>query len=636
MNTRWKIIPGKILDRAIEWQVKDGDCHTDDIEMAGFSCAAVVKYGVTDAGFELSLRPVFPTLRMRPNDTHASYQPVVPKNDMPRLTADGYELDEKLIRAEIEGLLRLETSSGDLHITHTWFPSVELRAVYEIVKIENCGEADIFLGITCRDHRISEARGPMGINVLDVTTSFAETVLPSGGTYEYAVAYTGRLVNEERDFGALGEIYRTEYEDRIEKIKRLTSPMRLDTGNEILDTMFEFAKIRAGESVYDTMYGLIHSPGGLSYYAATWCNDQVEYAGPYFAYTGDEDLLEASMNAYRMYMPFMSESYERIPSSVIAEGIDYWDGAGDRGDAAMYLYGASRFALASGIKAYAEELMPAIEWCAEYTKRQIGPDGVVRSDADELEGRFSHGDYNLCTNTLAYAGYRSAADLMREMGREERADEYTALADGLYSAIEKFFGAVLHGCHTYRYHEGCDLFRSWICMPLCVGIFDRAEGTVRALTSDILMKPDGMLTSEDSATIWDRSTLYGLRGLFASGYTERASELLMRYCTNRLLGERVPYAVEAYPEGGRRHLSGESALFCKVITEGVLNMVPTGLCSFKIKPTLPEGLDHVYLGNIIAHGALFDVTVDAVGVRVMKDGKVIAEGRCGEEISVNL
>ena len=635
MDTRWKIVPGKILNRAIEWRVKDGDCHTDDIEMAGFSCAAVVKYGVTEAGFELSVRPVFPTLRMRPNDTHASYQPIVPKEDMPRFTADGDAAEEKLIRAEIEGLLRLETSAGDLAVMRTWFPSAELRAVYEIVTVENRGSSDVRLGITCSDHRISEARGPMGINVLEVCTNFEDTVLPAGGRYEYAVAYTGRVVNEERDFGLLGDIYKAELEDRIAKIRSLTSPMRLDTGSEILDTMFEFAKIRAGESVYDTMYGLIHSPGGLSYYAATWCNDEVEYAGPYFAYTGDEDLLDASMNAYRMYMPFMSESYSRIPSSVIAEGIDYWDGAGDRGDAAMYLYGASRFALASGIREYAEELMPAVEWCAEYTKRQIGAEGVVRSDADELEGRFSHGDFNLCTNTLAYAGYRSAADLMRELGREDRAAEYNALADGLHTAIEKYFGAELHGCRTYRYHEGCDLFRSWICMPLCAGIFDRAEGTAEALTSDILMKSDGILTSEDSATIWDRSTLYGLRGLFASGYTECASELLMRYCANRLLGERVPYAVEAYPEGGRRHLSGESALFCKAITEGVLDMVPTGLRSFKIKPVLPEGLDHVYLENIIAHGASFDVKADKDGVCVMKNGEIIAAGNCGEEITVN-
>ena len=632
MAARWNIIKGKT---AVEWIVKEGDLHTDDIEMAGFSCADVVTYGTNENGFVLMHHPVFPTLRLRPNDTHASYHRFIDEKDMPMLCVNGVPVSEKLIRVQIDGVLTLETEAGDMAITRCCFPSTELRAVYELVTVENRGETDVALSLTCASHKIEEKRGPMGINVLEVEVLAPKAILRPGETSDCVIAYTGRLANEERDFGSLADIYQDELSDRRANVKRLTTPMRLDTGNDVLDTMFEFAKIRAGESVFDTMYGLIHSPGGFSYYAATWCNDQVEYAGPYFAYTGDEDLLDASMNAYRMYMPFMSDEYHPIPSSVIAEGIDYWDGAGDRGDAAMYLYGASRFALASGLREYAEELLPAVEWCAEYTRRQMSAEGVIRSDADELEGRFSHGDYNLCTNTLAYAGYRSAADLMRECGRNELAGEYEALADGLAEAIEKFFGADLHGCHTYRYHEGCELFRSWICMPLCVGIYDRAEGTAAALTSDILMKPDGMLTSEDSTTIWDRSTLYGLRGLFASGYTSRASELLMRYCHNRLLGERVPYAVEAYPEGGRRHLSGESALFCKVITEGMLNMTPTGLRSFKMKPTLPDGVDHLNLTNIIAHGTAFDILCGEDGVRVIRNGETVASGKCGEEITVN-
>ena len=393
--------------------------------------------------------------------------------------------------------------------------------------------------------------------------------------------------------------------------------------------MFHFAKLRAGESVFDTKYGLIHSPGGYSYYAATWCNDQVEYAGPYFAYTGDEALIEASLNAYRMYMPFMSDRYEPIPSSVIAEGIDYWNGAGDRGDAAMYLYGASRFALTVGDRAIAKELWPAIRWCAEYCKRKKNAAGVIASDRDELEGRFPSGDANLCTSTLCYAGLLAAASLAEELG--EDGGVYRDRAEKLRAAIESFFGYTIHGIPAYRYYEGCEVMRSWICMPLCVGIYDRAKATVDALTSEYLMRPDGFLTAEGSETIWDRSTLYSLRGVFASGYTDRAWELLDRYVNNRLLGERVPYAVEAYPEGGRRHLSGESALFCKIILEGMLDLTPTGTASCTVKPTLPAGMDHLYLDNIRAFGSVFGVHVDRNGWRVLRsDGSLLARGKCGE------
>ena len=40
----------------------------------------------------------------------------------------------------------------------------------------------------------------------------------------------------------------------------------------------------------------------------------------------------------------------------------------------------------------------------------------------------------------------------------------------------------------------------------------------------------------------------------------------------RLLGERVPYVVEAFPEYNMRHLSVESALYARTITDGLLNI----------------------------------------------------------------
>ena len=54
----------------------------------------------------------------------------------------------------------------------------------------------------------------------------------------------------------------------------------------------------------------------------------------------------------------------------------------------MIAYGASRYALTRGSKAEADELWPLIEWCLEYSRRQINDKGVVKSDRDELEGRF--------------------------------------------------------------------------------------------------------------------------------------------------------------------------------------------------------------------------------------------------------
>ncbi|MBQ4289715.1 MAG: hypothetical protein II719_00805 [Clostridia bacterium] len=630
METRWHVLPDR---QGIEWTLRSGDYHTDDLEMSGFGVSYTVTYGQSEQGLVLNHMVTFPNLRIRPNNTRGSYQVKIPEEKVPRLMRNGEPVREMLRSVRIDGSLRLfcETEDGKLAVEHVCFPSAEKKTAFETVRVTNCGSNAVRLVPSCGSGEIDTVFAPMGINVTDLLTDFAETELEPGEVFTYRVQIVGHLGNEEPIL--LDD--EAEYLDRKQRCDTLTAPMQLDTGNEILDTMFRFAKLRSGESVFALRCGKLHSPGGYSYFGASWCNDQCEYSGPYFAYTGDRDLLDAAMNAYRQYMPFMGRQYLPIPSSVIAEGFDYWNGAGDRGDAAMYLYGSTRFALASGRPEFARELLPAIEWCAEYCRRKTTSDGVVASDADELEGRFPHGDANLCTSTLAYAGLRAAACLERELGRPEKAEAFSKQADALEKSIESFFGRTVRGFETYRYYEGCDVLRSWICMPLCAGIYGRARGTIDALVSDYLMRKDGFLTSEGNETIWDRSTLYSLRGIFASGFTDEAMRLLDHYCRNRLLGERVPYAVEAYPEGGRRHLSGESTLFCKVILEGILDLVPTGFRSFTMKPVLPTDLDHLYLTDIRAFGTSFNVYLLREGFHVADvSGNPLAHGEYGQTVTV--
>jgi cellobiose phosphorylase len=76
-----------------------------------------------------------------------------------------------------------------------------------------------------------------------------------------------------------------------------------------------------------------------------------------------------------------------------------------------------------------------------------------------------------------------------------------------------------------------------------------------------------------------------------------------------LLGEHVPYAVEAYPEGNQRHLSAESGLYCRIFTEGMFGMRPTGFDSFVMTPRLPKEWDKMALRNIHAFQNIFDIEV---------------------------
>jgi hypothetical protein len=146
-------------------------------------------------------------------------------------------------------------------------------------------------------------------------------------------------------------------------------------------------------------------------------------------------------------------------------------------------------------------------------------------------------------------------------------------------------------------------------MPLVVGIQERSKGTIDALFSPKLWTKDGLLTQAGSETFWDRSTLYALRGVFAAGETEKAFNYLSYYANKRLLGDHVPYAIEAWPEGSQRHLSAESGLFCRIVTEGIFGIRPTGLRTFILTPRLPQSCPAMSLKKIHAFDSEFDITI---------------------------
>ncbi|MGA7411087.1 MAG: hypothetical protein WBW33_11415, partial [Bryobacteraceae bacterium] len=247
----------------------------------------------------------------------------------------------------------------------------------------------------------------------------------------------------------------------------------------------------------------------------------------------------------------------------------------------------------------------------------------------ELEGRFPSGKANLCTSSLYYDALNSAVFLGKALGKPEtEMNNYQERAKAMRTAIDSYFGATVEGFQTYRYYAGNTVLRAWICIPLTVGIYDRAAGTIAALFSPRLWTQDGLATQAGERTFWDRSTLYALRGVLAAGDTERAMPFLTYYSSRRLLGEHVPYPVEAYPEGNQRHLAAESALYCRIYTEGLFGMRPTGLNSFRMTPRLPKGWGSMRLNKVHAYGKDFDVVVTRAGeklrVEAASGGKVLS------------
>ncbi len=663
----------------ISWTIKKENIpHSDHIEMSGKGISAWLQYNVDAEGNpHLSRTLVFPAFRTIPNDTHGSLMYTFTDADLPRffinqlpwkatvyngrLLGDQTEQARKL---KLNGFLEIESglaadkrkpiSRNDkpmdfddsaalqLVLKRKLFPSPEKPLFVEKFVFQNTSDQPVRISMEAlhREIKLDKALTVNGPHRIIVSTINDGTVsLNPKDSVVYAVVY--QAVHADQSTSEIS--ISSEENSRQTRITHIGSHLQLNTPDSVLNTAFNFAKLRTIESIFETKGGLMHGPGGLSYYAAIWANDQAEYANPFFAFSGDEIAVESVLNSYRLFAQYMNPNYKPIPSSIVAEGTGFWNGAGDRGDQAMIAYGASRFALANGNVDSAKTLWPLIEWCLEYSKRKINADGVVGSDSDELEGRFPAGKANLCTSSLYYDALISASMLGKSLGLPKaQTDSYLVEAKKLRTAIEKYFGGNVEGFETYRYYKENTVLRSWICVPLTVGIFERKDATINALFSPRLWTVDGLATQAGDQTFWDRSTLYALRGVFAAGETEKALQYLQAYSTRRLLGNHVPYPVEAYPEGNQRQLAAESALYCRIYTEGLFGIRPTGFRRFTCTPRLPLAWPKMEMKHINAFQSDFDISVERVGgklkITISSNDKVLKEKLIndGETLSVQL
>ncbi|WP_217932240.1 hypothetical protein [Bacteroides caecimuris] len=641
---RWTIVsPDSIC-----WKVNGA--HHDHIEMSGLKVSTVLRYGVNETGeWVIDRNIVLPTFRTIPNDTHASLQHRFNGDWAYLCLVNGQPLlGEKVETVSLSGVMTVKSIYSDkgIALTRTLFPSTSYPVFCEKYELENVTDRSLTVEFPSNSlsYRTDEARGVEGSYTLTATLSSPakEGVcqLKAGEKACFQVLYAGYKKNDWE----LALDVEKELMARREFLRQVQSNLVLETPSDVINTMFSFAKIRGSESIFDTKGGYMQSPGGEAYYAGIWANDQAEYINPFFPYLGYPAGNRSAMNSFSLFMRYMNDEYKPLPSSIIAEGIDCFGVAGDRGDVAMVGYGAARYALASGNRHEAEKLWPLIEWCLEYCNRKLNAEGVVESDSDELENRFPSGKANLCTSSLYYDALISATYLGKALKKDrEQIKSYRDKATELYKNMDAYFAWNVEGYETYRYYDGNDVLRSWICIPLTMGIYDRAEGTVSALFSDKLWMENGLLTQSGTSTYWDRSTLYAFRGAYACGAREIATEYLEKYSATRLLGDHVPYAVEAWPEGNQRHLSTESALYCRIMTEGLFGIRPIALNAFKLTPQLPEGWNTMSLKRICAFGATFDIEVkrnkgNALQVLIKKDNNIIEKYKVenGKSIEVRI
>ena len=625
-------------DCSVVWEIgrESGPC-SDHLELSGEQVSAILSYGKGLRGeLRLMRHLIAPNLRVQPNLTASSFCHNF--SDCPlRLRANGRPVVEKLQTACIRGALLLTSTCAEgLQVRRELLPTAEFPALIETVTLINGGEQAITIQAESRPaaHTLPASLcvgGPIracaGVTQTDFFQEGAgrrlhSILLQPGERTQFFCVY----------FAAQGEErfqlpIRQQRKARHSFIAGMFSDLQLVTPLTELNAQFSHCLLRGSESIFRTKNGLMHSPGGGNYYAALWTNDQCEYANPFFPFSGYEKGIEQAINCYCLYEAYMDRSdrpmqeKRALVTSIIAGGDGYWNGAGDRGDGAMYAYGLSRFLLEMGDIALIRRFYDSFVWCMEFTLSRKTLDGVIASDSDELENRFPSGEANLFTSCLAFDAMANGILLAQAMQDEARAGLWSRERSALRDAIERYFGRRVEGYDTYRYYDGNQTLRSWICMPLTVEIFDRADETVRALFSEKLYQNGMLRTSSDNRTTWDRSLLYALRGVLLAGKAEEGTRALLDYCRNRLLGSHAPYPFEAYPEGNRAQLAAESLLFARAVTEGLFGLRAVGLAQMRIRPQLSSLCPEMQLNGLRLFGRSFGVAAGPDGITILLDGR---------------
>ena len=591
----------------------------DNIEMSGKKVSSIIYYEI-DEDQQLTIKKdvIFPQLRVfnKTNEPdwkkyRAYFRRVVNPQFSPQISWQQKSIVHSQVDSvKINGMLSFYyTPVNGLQLIKHLYPSMDDRLLVEEWQLVNLNESAIDFSIFQTDHRETE-EGYKGTYSFIYKSEAPERIaLAPGASYTFPVLH-GALLNEEssENFN-----YAKARSSRKAFLSTCQNNLILQTPDKTLNTLFYFAKIRASESIFESSMGLVHSPGGGNYYVGIWANDQVEYSGPFFPYLGYETANRAAYNTYRKFLQNIPEDGSHIAYAFEVDG-NFPMTHLDRGDAAMIAYGTSLYLLNAGDLAQAKELWPLVQWSLEYCEKHKNPAGAILSESDEMEGRIETGSANLSTSSLYYGGLKFSAAIAQALDMDDYAAILRQRQKEMEQVIENYFGANIQGFESYRYYEENTNLRHWIWLPLTMGITQRQEGTISALF-DKLWTDNGILVEyneqeEANAQIfWDRATLYALRGAMKVGEMELALSKLQAYSSKRLLGDHVPYPVEAYPENNMKHLSAESALYCRIFMEGLLGIEPVNFNEVKITPNLPKEWDNIELQNLYLFGEPYTLSI---------------------------
>lgn len=409
------------------------------------------------------------------------------------------------------------------------------------------------------------------------------------------------------------------FSDRLKRsdcVTAWTNVVGFSCPDAVITAAVHFAKIRTCEAVFDARkLGRVHSPGGGMFYAGVWCNDQAEYAAPVLAMLGSKGSREreVALNSLRVLAQYFDREKGTLAYSVEIDG--GYVGKLDRGDAAMFAWGAAKVILTVAENEVTAEVFPWVQFACDLliAKIENSAADVVTSESDELEGRFSTGKANLSVNCIAILALETASEAALTASEPSLSAKYTAAASSLRGSAERHFRT--SDRREYAYYSGCNDARGWVVLTALAGL-PRGDAALRHVLKD-LWSEEGVLTSAEASVTWDRCTLYTVRALFANGLVEEGEEMLRVLAGRRVReGVAAPYMVENNESFAQ--LAAESALLVRVVTEGLLGIEVRSGRVIKLRPRCPVGWGKYEVKKVCFADVLIDFRVerDASGMRV--------------------
>jgi len=545
------------------------------------------------------------------------------RESIPEVRVNDKPLESKLPSSvTFDGMLTLTyPPSGGVLVSRTVYPSTTKALVIEEWQLRNTTDKPVTVTVApARSVKSPDKK----IDIVWTCQGVKSSSLKSGGVLAFTTSLHAKSASGS-DIAV--DVTAERAARRALAVAAWRGPGRLETPDKSLDVAFALQKLHVLECPIETIKGVITHNGSLTYSPGIWANDPVEYSSPVFPFFGDPELNRAGMNMYRVWQDYcQKKGIVPFPGSFESASLNLTQK--ERGDDAMVLYGLSKFLLFQGDRAAAKELWPLIEYSAASVLKHTTADGIVASQTDEMEDRYPTGTANLSTSALAYGGYRQAAHLARALGKPV-AVEFDQRADTLRKGIEAYFGAEIEGFKTYRYYKENTTLRGWILLPLAMGITERKDATVAALTSDKLWPNRNagadILAESTRPTEWGRETYYALRVLFKAGRTEEALDLTQRVVKTQIFGPKGPY-----PDEDAIDMLCPGSLYPRVFTEGMFGIVPTGLDSFECTPWLPKDWPRMALRDVRAFGQAWDLAVERDGdqqkITVTRGGKTVMTG----------